>query len=157
MGHFCDGRASLVVGTHTHAPTADHQVLPGGTAFISDVGMTGDYDSVIGMDKDEPLNRFLRKIPISRFEPALGAATLCARRGRDRRRDRPGAARRRRCGSADGWKQATAGVLGVTLFPRATASYNARASNAAAQTMSGRGHGRSFPIQEHHAPQGAPG
>jgi len=78
MGHFCDGRASLVVGTHTHAPTADHQILPGGTAFISDVGMTGDYDSVIGMMKDEPLNRFVRKIPSSRFEPALGAATLCA-------------------------------------------------------------------------------
>jgi metallophosphoesterase (TIGR00282 family) len=78
MGHYCDGRASLVVGTHTHAPTADHHVLAGGTAFISDVGMTGDYDSVIGMQKDEPLNRFLRKIPSSRFEPALGEATLCA-------------------------------------------------------------------------------
>ena len=78
MGHFCDGRASLVVGTHTHAPTADHQVLRGGTAFISDVGMTGDYDSVIGMGKDEPMNRFLRKIPVARFEPALGPATLCA-------------------------------------------------------------------------------
>jgi metallophosphoesterase (TIGR00282 family) len=78
MGHFCDGRASLVVGTHTHVPTADHQILPSGTAFISDVGMTGDYDSVIGMVKDEPLNRFLRRIPTSRFEPALGAATLCA-------------------------------------------------------------------------------
>jgi metallophosphoesterase (TIGR00282 family) len=78
MGHFCDGRTSLVVGTHTHAPTADHQVLPGGTAFISDVGMTGDYDSVIGMTKEEPLNRFVRKIPGARFEPALGAATLCA-------------------------------------------------------------------------------
>ncbi|MBX9772788.1 MAG: TIGR00282 family metallophosphoesterase [Xanthobacteraceae bacterium] len=77
MGHYCDGRVSLVVGTHTHAPTADHQVLVGGTAFISDVGMTGDYDSVIGMQKDEPLNRFLRKIPQGRFEPALGAATLC--------------------------------------------------------------------------------
>jgi metallophosphoesterase (TIGR00282 family) len=77
MGHFCDGRASLVVGTHTHAPTADHQILTGGTAFISDVGMTGDYDSVIGMSKDEPLNRFTRKIPGSRFEPALGEATLC--------------------------------------------------------------------------------
>src|SRR5258707_13290542 len=59
MGCFVDGRASLVVGTHTHAPTADHRVLPGGTAFISDVGMTGDYDSVIGMVKDEPLGRFL--------------------------------------------------------------------------------------------------
>src|SRR4029453_11813359 len=67
MGFFCDGRASLVVGTHTHAPTADHRVLPGGTAFVSDVGMTGDYDSIIGMHKDEPLNRFLRKIPASRF------------------------------------------------------------------------------------------
>ena len=78
MGHFCDGRASLVIGTHTHAPTADHQILPQGTAFMSDVGMTGDYDSVIGMDKNEPLARFLRKIPNARFEPALGAATLCA-------------------------------------------------------------------------------
>jgi metallophosphoesterase (TIGR00282 family) len=77
MGHFCDGRASLVVGTHTHAPTADHQILPRGTAFISDVGMTGDYDSVIGMNKDEPLNRFVRRIGAARFEPALGPATLC--------------------------------------------------------------------------------
>ena len=78
MGHFCDGRASLVAGTHTHAPTADHRILPHGTAFISDVGMSGDYDSIIGMDKDEPLTRFLRKIPGARFEPALGEATLCA-------------------------------------------------------------------------------
>jgi 2',3'-cyclic-nucleotide 2'-phosphodiesterase len=78
MGFFCDGRASLVVGTHTHVPTADHQILPQGTAFISDVGMTGDYNSVIGMDKEEPLARFLRKIPGARFEPALGEATLCA-------------------------------------------------------------------------------
>jgi calcineurin-like phosphoesterase len=78
MGHFCDGRASLVVGTHTHAPTADHQILSGGTAFMSDVGMTGDYDSVIGMAKDEPLGRFLRRISTSRFEPAMGPATFCA-------------------------------------------------------------------------------
>src|SRR5437667_22666 len=78
MGHFCDGRASLVVGTHTHAPTADHQILPAGTAYISDVGMSGDYDSVIGMAKDEPLNRFVRRIASGRFEPALGEATLCA-------------------------------------------------------------------------------
>ena len=78
MGHYADGRASLVVGTHTHAPTADHQILPGGTAFISDVGMSGDYDSIIGMTKDEPMARFLRKIPSARFEPASGAATLCA-------------------------------------------------------------------------------
>ncbi|MFZ1921257.1 MAG: TIGR00282 family metallophosphoesterase [Xanthobacteraceae bacterium] len=78
MGFFCDGRASLVVGTHTHVPTADLRVLPGGTAFITDVGMTGDFDSVIGMSKDEPLQRFLRKVPSSRFEPATGPATLCA-------------------------------------------------------------------------------
>ena len=77
MGHFCDGRASLVIGTHTHAPTADHQILPQGTAFMSDVGMTGDYDSVIGMNKDEPLHRFTRRIGAGRFEPALGPATLC--------------------------------------------------------------------------------
>jgi metallophosphoesterase (TIGR00282 family) len=78
LGHFCDGRATLVVGTHTHVPTADHQILAGGTAFMSDVGMTGDYDSVIGMTKEEPVTRFLRRIPTSRFEPATGPATLCA-------------------------------------------------------------------------------
>jgi calcineurin-like phosphoesterase len=78
MGHFCDGRASLVVGTHTHAPTADHRMLAGGTAFVSDVGMTGDYDSIIGMTKDEPLGRFLRRISMAKFEAATGAATLCA-------------------------------------------------------------------------------
>ncbi len=77
MGFFCDGRASLVVGTHTHVPTADQRVLPGGTAFISDVGMSGDFDSVIGMAKDEPLQRFLRRISAARFEPAAGPATLC--------------------------------------------------------------------------------
>lgn len=76
MGYFCDGRASLVVGTHTHVPTSDHRIMPGGTAFMTDAGMTGDYDSVIGMVKDEPLTRFLRKIPGSKFEPAAGPATL---------------------------------------------------------------------------------
>jgi 2',3'-cyclic-nucleotide 2'-phosphodiesterase len=78
MGYFCDGRASLVVGTHTHAPTADLRILAGGTAFVSDVGMTGDYDSVIGMAKEEPLQRFVQRISAARFEPASGAATLCA-------------------------------------------------------------------------------
>src|SRR5688572_18241754 len=78
MGYIADGRASLVVGTHTHVPTSDHRILKAGTAFISDVGMTGDYDSVIGMAKDEPLGRFIRKIPQSKFEPASGPATLCA-------------------------------------------------------------------------------
>ena len=77
MGHFADGRASLVVGTHTHAPTADAQILPGGTGYQSDAGMTGDYDSVIGMQKAEPLNRFTRRISSGRFEPAEGPATLC--------------------------------------------------------------------------------
>ncbi|HEX2759084.1 MAG TPA: TIGR00282 family metallophosphoesterase [Rhizomicrobium sp.] len=78
MGHFCDGRASLVVGTHTHAPTADAQILPGGTAFQSDAGACADYDSVIGMDKQEPLRRFTTKMPGARYTPATGPATLCA-------------------------------------------------------------------------------
>jgi 2',3'-cyclic-nucleotide 2'-phosphodiesterase len=78
MGYFADGRASLVVGTHTHVPTADHRILPGGTAFVSDVGMTGDYESIIGMDREEPLSRFTRKIPAARFEPANGPGTFCA-------------------------------------------------------------------------------
>src|SRR6476620_6810174 len=76
IGFFCDGRASLVVGTHTHVPTADHQILPGGTGYMTDAGMTGDYDSIIGMKKEEPLRRFLTGIPSARFEPALGPATL---------------------------------------------------------------------------------
>jgi 2',3'-cyclic-nucleotide 2'-phosphodiesterase len=78
FAYFADGKTSLVVGTHTHVPTADHRILPGGTGFMADVGMTGDYDSVIGMDKDEPLRRFTLRIPSGRFEPALGPATLCA-------------------------------------------------------------------------------
>src|SRR5919107_3723499 len=76
MGHHLDGRASLVIGTHTHVPTADHRVLAGGTAFMSDVGMCGDYDSVIGMEKEEPLRRATTKIPSARFAPALGPAAL---------------------------------------------------------------------------------
>ena len=76
LGYFVDGRATAVIGTHTHAPTADDRVLPGGTAFISDVGMCGDYNSVLGMDIEEPINRFLTKIPRQRFEPASGPATL---------------------------------------------------------------------------------
>lgn len=77
FAHFVDGRASLVVGTHTHVPTADHQILPRGTAFMTDAGMTGDYNSVIGMDKDEPIHRFTTKLPAARLEPAIGTATLC--------------------------------------------------------------------------------
>jgi metallophosphoesterase (TIGR00282 family) len=77
VGHFLDGRASIVFGTHTHVPTADHRILPQGTAFMTDLGMTGDYDSVIGMDKDEPLGRFVRRFASSKFEPAMGPAVLC--------------------------------------------------------------------------------
>ena len=76
VGFFCDGRASLVVGTHTHVPTADYQILTGGTAYMTDAGMTGDYDSIIGMQKEEPMRRFTSGIPSGRFEPALGSATL---------------------------------------------------------------------------------
>ena len=113
MGHFCDGRASLVVGTHTHVPTADHQILPGGTAFMSDVGMTGDYNSVIGMNKDEPLQPLPAQNPDHALRAGDGRGHPVRARGRDRRRDRPraphrpGAARRaagggagRRCGSS---------------------------------------------------------
>jgi len=78
MGHFCDGRVSMVVGSHSHVPTADAQILPGGTAYQGDAGACADYDSVIGMEKHEPLQRFLTKMPGGRFTPANGPATLCA-------------------------------------------------------------------------------
>ncbi len=77
MGHFLDGRVSLIAGTHTHIPTSDYRILKGGSGFITDVGMCGDYDSVIGVQKDEPLNRFLSGVPNSRFCPAQGGATIC--------------------------------------------------------------------------------
>ena len=76
MGHWCDGRASLVVGTHTHVPTGDAQILRGGTAYLTDAGMCGDYDSVIGMEKLEPMRRFITGMPKDRFTPAGGPATL---------------------------------------------------------------------------------
>lgn len=76
MGHFCDGRASLVVGTHTHVPTSDAMILPGGTGYMTDAGMCGDYNSVIGMDKEEPLRRFITGMSKGRFQPANGAGTL---------------------------------------------------------------------------------
>jgi hypothetical protein len=76
MGHFCDGRASLVVGTHTHVPTSDTQILAGGTAYQTDAGMCGDYNSVIGMDPAEPLRRFVTGMGKGRFQPASGPATL---------------------------------------------------------------------------------
>ena len=75
--HSFDGEASLVVGTHTHCPSADHQILPGGTAFMSDAGMCGDYDSVIGMAKEGAAARFWKKMPGERLAPSEGAATIC--------------------------------------------------------------------------------
>jgi hypothetical protein len=77
MGHFCDGRASLVVGTHTHVPTADAQILTHGTAYQTDAGACADYDSVIGNQKEEPLRRFTTRISGGRFRPAEGPATVC--------------------------------------------------------------------------------
>ena len=77
MGHFVDGRVSAVVGTHTHVPTADAQVLPGGTGYITDLGMCGDYDSVIGVRKEISMERFVRKMPTARMEAAGAEATLC--------------------------------------------------------------------------------
>jgi metallophosphoesterase (TIGR00282 family) len=76
MGHFCDGRASLVVGTHTHVPTGDAMILTKGTGYQTDAGMCGDYNSVIGMDPAEPLRRFVTGMTKNRFEPAMGPATL---------------------------------------------------------------------------------
>ena len=76
IGHWCDGRASVVVGTHTHVPTGDGMILPGGTAFQTDAGMCGDYNSVIGMEKSEPMRRFITGMPGGRFTPAEGEGTL---------------------------------------------------------------------------------
>ncbi len=77
MAHHCDGRASVVVGSHSHIPTADAQILPGGTAYQTDMGMCGDYNSVIGMTKEPALARFTSKLPSGKLEPANGEATLC--------------------------------------------------------------------------------
>jgi metallophosphoesterase (TIGR00282 family) len=77
MGWYLDGRVTAVVGTHTHVPTADERVLPKGTAYITDVGMTGPYDSVIGVKKELVIDRFLTNMP-TRFEPASGDTRLCA-------------------------------------------------------------------------------
>ena len=78
MGNFLDGRVSVVFGTHSHVPTADARILPGGTAYQTDLGMCGDYDSVIGMKKEAAIARFVKKVPGARLTPAEGEATLCA-------------------------------------------------------------------------------
>jgi metallophosphoesterase (TIGR00282 family) len=76
IGHYFDGKASLVVGTHTHIPTNDARILKGGTGYQTDAGMCGDYNSVIGMNAENSLNRFLKKNSVKHF-PAIGDATLC--------------------------------------------------------------------------------
>jgi hypothetical protein len=78
LGHFVDGRASLVVGSHSHIPTADAQIFQNGTAYQTDAGMCGDYDSVIGMKKEAAMARLVRKMPGERLSPAEGPGTLCA-------------------------------------------------------------------------------
>jgi 2',3'-cyclic-nucleotide 2'-phosphodiesterase len=77
IGHSMDGRVSLVVGSHSHIPTADTQILPKGTAYQTDAGMCGDYDSVIGMKKEAAITKFVRKIPGERLSPAEGIGTVC--------------------------------------------------------------------------------
>jgi hypothetical protein len=77
LGHFADGRVSAVLGTHTHTPTADAMILPGGTAYLTDAGMCGDYDSVVGMQKGPSVRRFVTKVPAEKPQPAEGEATLC--------------------------------------------------------------------------------
>jgi metallophosphoesterase (TIGR00282 family) len=77
IGHVADGRVSLVVGSHSHIPTADTQILPNGTAYQTDAGMCGDYDSVIGMKKEAAIHKYVRKIPGERLSPAEGPGTLC--------------------------------------------------------------------------------
>lgn len=77
LGHLCDGRVSLAVGSHTHVPTADAQILTGGSAYLTDAGMCGDYDSVIGMQKENSIARFATQLPGARYQPAEGEGTLC--------------------------------------------------------------------------------
>jgi metallophosphoesterase (TIGR00282 family) len=77
LGHYCDGRASVVVGTHTHVPTADARVLAGGTGYMTDAGMCGSYESVIGMETGLAVNRFVRRMPGEKLRPADGPVTLC--------------------------------------------------------------------------------
>ncbi len=98
MGAFLDGRVSVVVGTHTHVPTADARILPGGTAYLSDAGMCGDYDSILGMAKDEPVRRFIEKTPGASSSPPAGRARCAASRSR-RTTARAWRSGWRRCGS----------------------------------------------------------
>ena len=109
LAHFVDGRASAVIGTHTHVPTADEQILRNGTAYISDAGMCGDFDSVLGMDKEEPLQRFLTKIPSGAFHAVARRGDHLRCRHRDRRCDGAGARHR----AAQARRQAVADRAGI--------------------------------------------
>jgi metallophosphoesterase (TIGR00282 family) len=77
FAHYLDGKVTAVIGTHTHVPTSDAQIFNGGTAYQSDAGMTGDYNSVIGVEKEIAMHRFIKKMPGERMRPAKGAGTLC--------------------------------------------------------------------------------
>jgi metallophosphoesterase (TIGR00282 family) len=77
LGHYMDGKISAIVGTHTHVPTADAHIMKGGTAFMTDAGMTGDYDSVIGVEKQIAIHRFVKKVPGEKMQPASGKGALC--------------------------------------------------------------------------------
>ncbi len=77
LGHYLDGRVSAVIGSHTHVPTADARLLEKGTAYMTDVGMCGDYNSVIGFEKEEPINRLNRRYTGGRLVPAKGSGTVC--------------------------------------------------------------------------------
>ena len=88
MGWYLDGRATAVLGTHTHVPTADERILPNGTAFQTDVGMSGPYDSIIGVEKDLVLHKFLTGMP-GKFEAAKGNPKMCARARHMRSGNRP--------------------------------------------------------------------
>ena len=123
MGWYLDGRVSAVVGTHTHVPTADARVLPGGTAYISDIGMTGPRDSIIGFSLETVLPRFTRHLP-TRFQVADGPVSL--QRGRDHRRSGHGAGQRHRAGAAP--------HRGVGAWPRSIYVYTRRASAAEPMT-----------------------
>jgi hypothetical protein len=112
MGHFCDGRASAVVGTHTHVPTADAQVLPGGTGYLTDAGMCGDYHSVIGMEPAEPMRRFVGGLSKGPFRAGAGPGHAVGRADRDRRRDGPRHGRSIRCGTAVCWQVRRAAMNG---------------------------------------------
>ena len=76
MGYLFDGKATIVIGTHTHVPTSDHRILEKGTAYQTDIGMCGDYNSVIGMDKENSLKKFLKDTSAKKHFPALGQATI---------------------------------------------------------------------------------